>query len=103
MKRVLLAAWDFFKKVHAGTEEASAKRIYGGIIIIAILCILYFTALKLVTNDVWINIQSTVEYFFTIGASLLGLNTIIDLYKVKKSKQTGQDDKGKLPPNQTEL
>lgn len=103
VKKALTAIWEFFKRVHAGTEEASAKRVYGGLIIISLLCILYFVSLKLVPKDVWLEIQSTVEYMFTIGASLLGLNTIIDIYKVKRSRAPGSpEDKSKLPPNTPE-
>jgi hypothetical protein len=89
--------WNFLKVVHSGSEDGSAKRVYGGLIIIALLVILYFTAHKIIPLEIWDKIESTFQYIFTVGATLLGLNTAIDIFKVIKN---GKDKEPKPPDKQ---
>ena len=77
--------FSWVKSVFSGSEEASAKRVFGSITLIAMVVLLYFVAHKLIPLDIWDKIEGTVQYIATIGASLLGLNTIIDIYKVARN------------------
>ena len=96
MRKAIVALWQFFKVIHSGSEEGSAKRMYGGIIIIAMLTLMYFASLGLIPVDTWIEIEGTFQYVFTIGATLLGLNIAVDLTKIaieKRNKKGGTNDK----------
>ena len=103
MLKAITAVWRFFKLTHSGSDEGSAKRLYGGLIIIATLVIVYFVALQLVPVNVWTEIESTLQYIFTIGATLLGLNIAVDLTKIatsKKGEKNGKDETKKSEPGQ---
>jgi|GEM_PF-3858765 len=84
------AFFKWVKMVHSSKSDASAKRVYGGLIIIALLVIVYLVVLKVCPIGVWKNIKSTVEFMFTVGAGLLGLNVLIDIWKVQKGKSTNK-------------
>jgi len=92
LRKGLEALWQFFKVIHSGSEEGSSKRIYGGLIIIAMLILIYLVTLLPVPLEIWDAIETFVTYAFTIGATLLGLNTIIDIAKIRKPKQGGPPD-----------
>ena len=79
--------WKWLRLVHSGKDEASSKRFYGGIIIILTLGILFLVVWGICPTGTWGKIEGTVQYVFTVGASLIGLNTIIDLYKIRKEKK----------------
>lgn len=96
MIRAIVAIWQFFKVIHSGSDEGSAKRFYGGIIIVSLLVLMYFASLGLIPVDTWIELEGTFQYVFTIGATLLGLNIAVDLTKIaieKRNKKGGPDEK----------
>lgn len=76
MKTALKEIWEFYKKIHSGSEEGSAKRFYGGIIIVALLVAFYLFGKEVFPQTVWISMRDTFEYLFLIGATLIGLGVI---------------------------
>jgi len=92
MERVkgIKAFFNWVKMVHSGKSDASAKRVYGGLIIIALLVIVYLVIWGVCPVETWKEIKSTIEFMFTVGAGLLGLNVLIDIWKVQKGKSTNE-------------
>ena len=95
---IVRAIWRFFKAVHSASEDGSAKRVYGGLIIVALLTALYLVLLEVVPLKIWAEVESTFQYIFTVGASLLGLNLSVDIFKAIKERKGNGEDKKPTPP-----
>ena len=92
--KALKSLWHWIKEIHAAGDGASAKRVYGGIIIIACSILLYLFSRGseyYFTIPIWKEIKDTMENFFLIGASLVGLDTVRQIWSIGAGKQK---DKG---------
>lgn len=96
MKKFFWEAWEFIKLVHSGSDLASSKRFYGGIITMAVLTLLYLFASKLFPPDMWTAMEDAIMAIFYVAAGLLGIGTVLEGYKtyseVKKNKLDKKSD-----------
>lgn len=95
IKIIVTALWRFFKDVHSGSKTESSKRLYGGIIIIALLTLMYFVALGLTPLDLWKGIEGMWEIALYIGSGLLGLGAISEIVQMatsNRNKKGGTND-----------
>lgn len=96
--KAIKSLWKFIKDIHSSSDGASAKRFYGGIIVMACLILLYLFSAgfgKWFTIPIWDKVQNTLENFFLIGASMIGLDTVRQIWSIGAGKI-----KDKKPPEE---
>lgn len=80
MKKLL----NFLMRIHSAAEDASAKRFYGGLIILTSLVVIYMVAWGITPVDVWKELSDTLEYVVVIAAGLLGAGAVVDIFKIRR-------------------
>ncbi len=71
--------WDFIKIAHSSSDEASSKRLYGGIIVLNCIIIFYLFAAQVFKLDAWTPLA---PYWLILLMSGLGLISLSVLEKI---------------------
>lgn len=78
------------KLVHSSSDEASAKRFYGGIGFLTCVILLYLVALGAISMKTADDLQSYWEFMLAISSSMIGLGTAETIFKAKYNKKEEQ-------------
>jgi hypothetical protein len=84
--------WDWIKLAHSQSDEASCKRLYGGLGVLACIAILFLVGLGVISPQAWSYIAAywTILLVFSFGMISLGVvEKVAGLITTLKLAQTG--------------
>ncbi len=68
--------WDFIKLAHSSSDEASSKRLWGGVMITCCMIMLYLFAASVFSTTVWTYIAPYWTFVLVLGAGMISLGVV---------------------------
>ena len=82
--------WNWIKLAHSSSDDASSKRLYGGIIVLNCLVIFDLFSAGIFKHDAWKELASYWNFSLILGASMISVEVIIKLASVISSLRSGK-------------
>jgi hypothetical protein len=83
IKNGVVDYYEWMKLIHSASEDASAKRFYGGIGFLNCIIIYYFVCFGKIDSTIWEKVAPGWDFLLTLSVGMIGLGMIETLQKNK--------------------
>lgn len=74
--------WNWIKLAHSSSEEASSKRLYGGIMILSCIVLFFLFSAGIFDMGAWPQIAPYWTFLLVLGVALISISTVEKIAQV---------------------